>query len=330
MDAAAIVIKDIRLRLRFSMLASGSSGNAALLETDGFGLLIDAGLGPRQLSNRLSTVGASWQKVNAVILTHTHSDHWKDRTFETLRRHQIPLYCHPEHQPPLRNYSLSFVKLEQAKLVRHYEASQPFRLSNSLHCLALELHHDSGPTFGFRLELAPDLFGSAGAIGYLADLGCWTEAQAQALANVDILALEFNHDVEMERTSGRHWELIQRVLGDHGHLSNRQAAQFLHAILDRSSPGLLQHLVQTHLSRECNHPSIAQAVAQDVLAARSPHTKLHTAQQNCPGPVLTLEYANGSTQNGAASDSVAAGLARSASEERRTPSLALRANRPTE
>jgi phosphoribosyl 1,2-cyclic phosphodiesterase len=304
MDGAAVVIKDIRLRIRFSMLASGSSGNAALLETDGFGLLIDAGLGPRQLSTRLTSIGASWQKVNAVILTHTHSDHWKDRTFETLRRHQIPLYCHPEHQAPLRNNSPSFQKLDQAKLVRLYEAGRQFRLSNSLHCLAVELHHDAGPTFGFRLELAQDLFGSAWAIGYLADLGCWTEAQAAALANVDVLALEFNHDVEMERTSGRHWELIQRVLGDHGHLSNHQAVEFLHAVLDRSTHGLLQHLVQTHLSRECNHPSIAQAAAQTVLAARSPHTKLHTAQQSVPGPVLTLEHANGSARNGAMSNPV--------------------------
>jgi phosphoribosyl 1,2-cyclic phosphodiesterase len=282
------------------MLASGSSGNAALLEADGFGLLIDAGLGPRQLSTRLTSIGASWQKVSAVILTHIHSDHWKDRTFETLRRHLIPLYCHPEHQPPLRNCSQSFLKLEQAKLVRHYEAGQQFRLSNSLHCKALELHHDAGPTFGFRLELAPDLFGSTWAIGYLADLGCWTEAQADALANVDVLALEFNHDVEMERTSGRHWELIQRVLGDHGHLSNRQAAEFLLAVIDRSMPGLLQHVVQTHLSRECNHPTIAQAAAQSVLAAHSPHTKLHTAEQNVVGPVLTLEHLNGSMRNGSA------------------------------
>ncbi|HEV3145033.1 MAG TPA: MBL fold metallo-hydrolase [Gemmataceae bacterium] len=281
------------MRVRFSMLASGSSGNAALLEANGFGLLIDAGLGPRQLASRFSSIGASWQTVDAVLLTHTHSDHWKDRTFDTLRRQQIPLYCHPEHQSPLRIYSPAFARLEQAKLVRYYEANGYFRLGNSLHCKALELHHDSGPTFGFRMELAPDLFGSAWAIGYLADLGCWTEAQADALANVDVLALEFNHDVEMERSSGRHWELIERVLGDHGHLSNQQAAEFLTAILNRSAPGFLQHLVQTHLSRECNHPTIAQAAAQSVLETHSPGTKLHTALQQVPGPILTLEHNNG-------------------------------------
>jgi glyoxylase-like metal-dependent hydrolase (beta-lactamase superfamily II) len=60
--------------LRFTVLASGSGGNASLLEADGFGLLLDAGLGPRQLAGRLAAVGASWQQVHAVLLTHTHSD----------------------------------------------------------------------------------------------------------------------------------------------------------------------------------------------------------------------------------------------------------------
>src|SRR5262249_39750516 len=144
-------------------------------------------------------------------------------------------------------------------------------------------------TFGFRLECSPDLFGSAWAIGYLADLGCWTAAQAEALANVDVLALEFNHDEEMERNSGRPSELFERVLGDWGHLSNDQAAAFLQAILDRSTPGVIRHLVQMHLSRECNQPKLAQGAARRVLESCSPKTELHTAQQKSPGPILMLE-----------------------------------------
>ena len=61
---------------RFTVLASGSSGNSSLLEVDGFGLLLDIGLGPRQLASRLITSGRSWQNVQAVLLTHTHGDHW--------------------------------------------------------------------------------------------------------------------------------------------------------------------------------------------------------------------------------------------------------------
>ena len=69
------------MSLRFTVLASGSSGNASLIEADGFGLLLDAGLGPRILGGRLRQIGLSWSHVHAALLTHTHSDHWSDRTF---------------------------------------------------------------------------------------------------------------------------------------------------------------------------------------------------------------------------------------------------------
>jgi len=82
---------------RFTVLASGSSGNAALLEANGFGLLIDCGLQPRTLTDRLREINVGWDKISAVILTHTHGDHWKDRTLADLRSRKIPLYAHAEH-----------------------------------------------------------------------------------------------------------------------------------------------------------------------------------------------------------------------------------------
>src|SRR6516164_5153805 len=109
------------MTLRFSMLASGSSGNACLIETDGFGVLLDAGLGPRQLSTRLAVVGASWQRINAVLLTHTHSDHWNERTLMHLQSKNIPFYCHADHHIGLRQASAAFADLHSANLVRGYE-----------------------------------------------------------------------------------------------------------------------------------------------------------------------------------------------------------------
>src|SRR6478736_6285046 len=93
---------------RFTVLASGSSGNAALLECNGFGLLIDCGLPPRVLGLRLREVGASWDSVNAVILTHTHSDHWKDFTLADMRSRRIPLYAHPWQFDHLATAARSF------------------------------------------------------------------------------------------------------------------------------------------------------------------------------------------------------------------------------
>jgi phosphoribosyl 1,2-cyclic phosphodiesterase len=273
--------------MRFSVLASGSSGNAALLEVNGFGLLIDAGLGPRQLASRLAAVGSSWKQVRAALITHTHSDHWKDSTLAQLRRLETVLHCHPEHRTQLRTYSPEFIRLEEAKLVQCYDPESELELG-PLTCRPLEVHHDCGPTFGFRLHGPPDIFGARCALGYLTDLGRWTDKQAEALANVDVLALEFNHDVEMERNSGRPRELVDRVLGDLGHLSNEQAAALTRAVLKRSAAGALRHLVQLHLSRHCNKPKLAQAAARCVLDEHSPATALHTASQHRHGPVLKL------------------------------------------
>jgi hypothetical protein len=123
----------------------------------------------------------------------------------------------------------------------------------------------------------------------VADLGCWDQHLARALADVDLLALEFNHDVALEYASGRQARLIARVLGDEGHLSNVQAAALLREVLRLSAPGRLRHVVQLHLSQECNRPHLAAAAARAVLAELSHAPELHTAHQDCPGPALHLE-----------------------------------------
>jgi phosphoribosyl 1,2-cyclic phosphodiesterase len=276
------------MTLRFTVLASGSSGNASLIETDGFGVLLDSGIGPRILASRLAAVGASWQSINAFLLTHTHTDHWNDRSFGHLRRRNIPVYCHPDHHDELLACSPSFAALRTAGLVRDYGAGVDLAISSVLRCRPLALRHDCGATFGFRFESMTDLFGPTAALGYVADLGCWDAALLEQLLDVDLLALEFNHDVELEYRSGRHPRLIARVLGDDGHLSNEQAAKLLHEVLRRSTPGRLRHLVQLHLSRECNRPALAQAAARAVLDGQAATISLQTAIQEQAGPTLLL------------------------------------------
>lgn len=274
--------------MRFTVLASGSSGNACLVESDGFGVLIDVGLGPRQLAARLASIGLSWSAVHAALLTHTHSDHWKDATLLYLHRNKIPLWCHAGHHTVLRTYSDGFLSLEAAGLVRTFQEREERVLSTGLRYRALPLRHDGGATFGFRLEGSADLFGRSRAIGYVADLGCWDEELAEQLANVDLLAVEFNHDVAMQYASGRMSRLIERVLSDDGHLSNVQAADLVRAVIQRSKVGRLRHLVQLHLSRECNRPALARAAAKKLLRELGSTIELHTAEQNAPSATLHL------------------------------------------
>jgi phosphoribosyl 1,2-cyclic phosphodiesterase len=271
--------------LRFTVLASGSGGNASLVEADGFGVLIDAGLGPRQLAARLAAAGSGWAAVRAVLLTHAHTDHWKGRTLAHLRRRRVPLYCHPSCHSVLSLYAPAFAGLAADGLVRSFTAGEEIALAPALRCRPLPVRHDGGPTFGFRLSGAPDLFGDAAALGYVADLGSWDDALADALADVDLLAVEFNHDPAMEYASGRSPRLIARVLGDEGHLSNAQGAELVRAVLARSAAGRLRHVVQLHLSRHCNRPELARAAAAAVLSAG---VDLHTAEQHAAGATLHL------------------------------------------
>src|SRR4051794_2778963 len=108
------------MSLRFTVLASGSQGNASLVQAGGFGVLIDCGLGPRTLAARLERAGLSWQHVNAIVLSHTHSDHWKERTLYRLSKLAIPLYCHSRHHDCLA-LSEAFSQLRSSQLVRSFK-----------------------------------------------------------------------------------------------------------------------------------------------------------------------------------------------------------------
>ena len=276
------------MALRFTVLASGSGGNSSFIQAGDFGLLLDIGLGPRQLASRLTAAGTTWHDVHAVLLTHTHTDHWNDRTLAQLHKRGIPFYCHPGHLQMLRTEAPSCAPLEQAGLMRTYEDKQEATLAPGLRYRPFAICHDGGPTFGFRIEATADLFGRCHALAYAADLGCWDAATVAAISEVDLLALEFNHDVQLEYASGRSPHLVNRVLGEEGHLSNDQAAELVRAVIKRSTPGRLRHLVQLHLSRECNRPRLAAETARGMLADLGAAVEVHTASQDRNSPTIEV------------------------------------------
>jgi phosphoribosyl 1,2-cyclic phosphodiesterase len=281
------MMEEKNMALHFSVLASGSSGNSSFVEADGFGVLLDAGLGPRLLAARLTAVDRGWANIHAVLLTHTHGDHWNERTLAHLRRLRVPFYCHADHHLSLSQTSSAFVEMRAAQLVRGYELAKRFSLSPTLSCTPLALSHDE-MTCGFRFEASPGPRDEPSTLGYAADLGSWQPTLVDALANVDILALEFNHDVFLEKSSRRSPNLILRVLGDHGHLSNVQAAELFREVLQRSQPGRPQHLVQLHLSRQCNRPAMAVDAARVVLEELKADVAIHTSKQESAGPSLKV------------------------------------------
>ncbi|MCA8998064.1 MAG: MBL fold metallo-hydrolase [Planctomycetaceae bacterium] len=270
------------MRPRMTVLGSGSSGNATLLQYDDANLLIDAGLGPRQIQNRIRDIGCGWADLDGVLLTHTHGDHWRENTLAKLARFEIPFYCHPRHATDLRNRSDAFRQIEESGLVRKYRAGERNRLPFDGQMTPFEVSHDSGPTLGFRIEREGSLFSPGWAVAYAADLGTWTEDLLPYLVDADLLALEFNHDVPMQRVSRRPPFLIERVLGDKGHLSNGQACELLSAVIRASASGRLKKLVQLHLSRECNTPRLAQREAKSKLTELNQRVEVATAAPHQP------------------------------------------------
>lgn len=259
---------------RFTVLASGSSGNANLLEVDGFALLIDFGLQPQIIAERLSFVQRTWANVNAVILTHAHGDHWNSYTLAHLRRLNIPLYAHAKHHVRLsenRNHE----PMRRAGLLRQYIEDRPIPLAPNLNVRAIEVPHDSSPTFAFRFDYC-NAEQRGWSAGLASDIGHVTNAIVEAFTGIDLLAVEFNHDVVMQKQSPRPRFLIDRVLGNHGHLSNEQAAD----LAMRVGEGCLRTLVQLHLSKDCNTPELAQAAGQKALDTIAPMAQLVTATQH--------------------------------------------------
>lgn len=281
---------------RFTVLASGSSGNAALLETKGFGLLIDCGLHPRILLGRLREAGATWNSIHAVIITHTHGDHWKDLTLAELHSKRIPVYAHPDQLEQLSCASSAFESLRKSRLTRKYEDDRVLEFSPGLQVRPIRVSHDAEPTFAFRID-ASDESGLAWSVGYASDLGCGSPELVEAFAGVDVLALEYNHDVKLERRSRRPRFLIDRVLGDCGHLSNDQAGELTTAIAARSGEGFPAHLVQLHLSRECNKPPLAAEAGRAAIVPLNPRAEVITARQDVAAKSVALaRHANSASR----------------------------------
>jgi len=273
------------MAIQFSVLASGSRGNSTLLRAGSAGLLIDFGLAPRALSARLEGVGSTLDHVGAALLTHTHGDHVHPTTLRLLAVRKIALYCHEGHRPKLADRP-GFRELDNLGLVRHYEGDRPFLTPGGLRVEPVTLSHDGGPTFGFRVEGRADRRSRPVALGYMTDTGCWSDTTAEAMSDVDVLGVEFNHDVELQRNSGRAAYLVARNLGPRGHLSNDQGAGLVSAVLARSTPGSVRHLVLLHLSEQCNRPALAIRQARGAVRSSGRRVTIHAAGQGAAYPNL--------------------------------------------
>lgn len=235
------------MNLRLRVLASGSSGNAALVTAhDGSGrhdLLIDLGLSPRRMRGLLRAEGTDLESLCGVLLTHGDVDHLHDgwaKAWPTLLA--PPVIVRPSHAHVLPRAGLPNAA---TRWIAEPLEIGPFRIAG------IELPHDSEGSTGFRIECASH------AIGWITDLGRVVDGLDAFLAGVRVLALESNYDPPMQRASPRPEHLKRRIMDGRGHLSNQQALELVRRL--EALGQLPEHMVLLHLSEQCNHPDLVRA-----------------------------------------------------------------------
>lgn len=232
--------------MRFLSLASGSRGNAILVESAGARVLLDCGLTLRELERRLSLRGVDAATLDALLITHEHQDHLRGAG-ALARRHRIPIWT---TAGTWRQGGGRIGELPELHLINPHQGC--FRIAD-LRITPFAIPHDAGEPVQFVFETAGK------RLGVLTDSGAETPHIRESLAACDGLFLECNHCPEMLATGPYPPRLQRRVGGGYGHLSNPQAA----TLLSRLDHARLQYLVAGHLSEKNNTPALAR---QSLLA----------------------------------------------------------------
>ena len=275
--------------MRFTTLASGSKGNCSIIDDGQSSYLIDGGISPRMLETHLKISGFTPQRLRGLVLTHTHCDHWNPRLLAYCAEKKIPWYLHKTHARTIYDQLPEFKAFWESGLARFYLPNTPFETAPGWNWFPVILSHDSSETFGFRLDIKNAQVPCV-SIGYLADLGIWNKALVEQFTDLDLLALEFNHDEALQKNSKRPQFLIERIMGNEGHLSNYQAVCFLDYLKSLGVSKLPKHLVQVHLSEQCNSPEHAQAALKLFLKDSTINMRLQTAQsKKTTSPINLLE-----------------------------------------
>jgi phosphoribosyl 1,2-cyclic phosphodiesterase len=256
--------------VRVCLIASGSKGNSIYVEAGASRLLIDAGLSATELLRRLGSAGADSGKLDAILISHEHSDHVRGAGV-LARKLKIPLLV--SH----RTRSAIGSSIGKADLIE-FESGVPFAFKD-LMIDPFPTTHDATDPVGFMIECGEGRFGMA------TDLGIATRLVSEKLKGCRAVVLESNHDEEMLINGPYPWHLKQRIKSRHGHLSNTESSELLHEIMHSG----LNAVFLAHLSEVNNDPVIALGVARSLLLSRnicSP--RLLLGEQHRAGELLTV------------------------------------------
>jgi phosphoribosyl 1,2-cyclic phosphodiesterase len=229
-------------------LFSGSSGNCIYVKDERTEILIDAGKSAQAIEKALSGIGTSIKSIDAILVTHEHSDHFVG--LEILsKKHHIPVHI-TEKSYKKAVYQGSYVSQCAKAHDTHYELE-----IGSLKIKSFEIPHDSAQNVGYIIK------GSDETLGIATDIGYVTDEIVEALSKCDRVILESNHDKYM-LICGKYPEFLkQRILSNGGHLSNEDSSR-LACVLAKNG---VKSITLAHLSKENNTPTLAHDTMREVL-----------------------------------------------------------------
>ena len=230
--------------LKILPIASGSTGNCMLADIDGRKLLIDLGVPVKTLMKALTENAYSSSEIDAVLITHTHSDHVKGLD-TCMKQIAAPLYMSSTSKETLMN--------ERAVALLYGVKTE---LLPGLWVTTIRTSHDCPGSIGFQIETENT------RLGYITDLGVIPESTMELLFGSQCIVIESNHDVEMLRYGRYPAFLKKRILSERGHLSNDACAEAIARFADRGTKTFLL----AHLSRENNRPDLALDCARKATA----------------------------------------------------------------
>jgi len=261
--------------MKFCVLASGSKGNSTYIDTGEVRILIDAGMSGIEMERRLTAIGVSLSEIDAILITHEHTDHIHGVGILS-RRAKIPVYANAA------TFSGASKTVRKLFSYNEFETGLSFQIRNiEIHPFAVS--HDARDPVGFRITDGRYSF------GYCTDTGKISQLIRHRLASCQAIVLESNHDIEMLQNGSYPPYLKQRIRSNQGHLDNKAAALFLKDLLHEK----LQHVVLAHLSEENNDPAIVYRTARGAVNGNSPcretDLKISVADQYCAGELVCLK-----------------------------------------
>ncbi|GLY08821.1 MBL fold metallo-hydrolase [Pseudobacillus badius] len=253
------------MTLRFSVLASGSTGNAFYVETQDQAFLVDAGLSGKQMEALFAEIDREIKNLTGILVTHEHSDHIKGLGV-LARKYKLPIYANEKTWQAMDKLTGN-IDVEQ-KFTFDMETVQSF---GNLDIESFGVSHDAAePMFyvfhheGKKLALITDT-------GYVSD------RMKGIIKDADAYVFESNHDVQMLRVGRYPWNIKRRILGDFGHVSNEDAALAMSDVIgDRTKRIYLAHLSQDNNMKDLAKMSVTQTLEMKDMPVGEQFELLHT------------------------------------------------------